>query len=109
MKKDNGKLLALIMSVCLLSITVTALAVVRTPITEDTVPESVAADTYRYLLQSQDGELAVYTVIDNLPLKIATYEATLDDLPESDRAMLRQGIAIATPVELQAALEDYIA
>jgi hypothetical protein len=66
---------------------------------------------YRYVMQTDPANsriLELYTVQDGALVSLASYPITPDDLPEADRRILRQGLALRDSVELQSALEDYL-
>ena len=74
-------------------------------------PTTVAAESespYQFLLKSQKQGLELFHLRDGDWQKLAEFPLTLGDLPETDRRMLRTGLALRDAAELQRSLEDYL-
>jgi len=79
------------------------------PSTLPTAPAS-PAPPFLYVMQTDPGDermLDLFTVQDGALVRIATYPFIGEELPLSDRDILRQGLALRDSTELQSALEDY--
>ena len=76
------------------------------------VPEtaSIAStdEPFQFLLKAKKQSLELFHVQNGGWRKLAEFPITLSDLPESDRQLLRTGLALRDAGELQRSLEDYL-
>lgn len=65
----------------------------------------VSSAAIQYILREYDGKLAVYKAGESTPSRILDMETRL--LPSYDQGLLRAGIEVSSPEELNQLLEDY--
>lgn len=58
-----------------------------------------------YTVTEYQGKIAVFRNTDTIPFDV--YETYIENLPEHDRQLLKEGIRADTPGELQKIIEDY--
>lgn len=95
-----------VLTACVLLVASADLRVPSNP--QPTPAEAPRVNPCRYILKSEQGELAVFAVESGVPARIASFAYMEDTLPERDRLDLRTGIALESAEELQRALEDYL-
>jgi len=65
-------------------------------------------EPFQFLLKTKKQSLELFHVQDGGWRKLAEFPIALNDLPESDRRLLRTGLALRDAEELQRSLEDYL-
>lgn len=74
--------------------------------TEDLPSSSQGESTQpSYLVKAYQGKVAVFRFGEEVPLEVR--DSHVDQFPEADRDLLKQGIPVHSEEELQRILEDY--
>lgn len=72
---------------------------------DDTAADETTQEIFYYKVGEYKGKVAVFKNSDKTPFEI--YESYIENFPEHDRELLRNGIKADTAEELQKIIEDY--
>lgn len=59
----------------------------------------------KYTVKEYNGLIAIFTENESMPIQV--FDTSVAQLPKSDRELLKLGIEVSTPDELQKIIEDY--